>query len=433
MIGVPRLIVLGGGSSQLNAIATARELGFEVVCADRDPECPGRDLADEFAQVSTFDHEGVLREARRLAADAIYAIGSDQPILTAAWVSEQLDLPYPLSAAQAVAVTNKRVMKSRLAAAGVATAPFCVLSDDPDAWEGEGLAALSPPYVAKPVDSQGQRGVALLESVAALRDHLPTVLSFSRERVMLVEEYYPSTEVTVSGWVHGGAVDIWTITDRVTIDAPSSLGVCSAHRYPSVHAARRTAEITRITREVVAAFELENAPIYFQMLVGDQGVLVNEIASRLGGAYEDQSIPLVTGIDVLRLSLGEVRAALDGVRPRPTIWHSTVAGAGVAGAPPARAFSVPLLFATPGTVARYEGFEELRAIDGVAECRSLLPIGTEILPMRNSTQRIGYAVIAGASTDAVNGRVDTLFDRLRILDAQGRNLLLDTREDCRVR
>lgn len=428
----PRLMVLGGGSSQLRAISTARRLGCTVICVDRDPACPGRELADEFVEVSTFDREGVLRETRRLAADALYAIGSDQPILTAAWVSEQIGLPYPLSASTATAVTNKRVMKARLTESGIATARWCILSEDPLAWERQGLGDLTPPWVAKPVDSQGQRGVARIETVRELREHLPTVLSFSGERVMLVEEFYPSTEITVSGWVREGQVEIWTITDRVTIQSASSLGVCSAHRYPSMHSPERDEEITAITESVVAAFGLNNAPIYFQMLVGDRGVLVNEIASRLGGAYEDQSIPLVTGIDILELSLGAALTALGGAYRAPPKSDVNPHQRGDDG-PPARAFSVPLIFANPGVVARYEGFDEMCALPGVAECRPLLPVGTEILPMRNSTQRIAYAVLAGPDAPAVNRLVDTLFDTIRIVAQDGTNMLLDTREDCRVR
>lgn len=428
----PRLMVLGGGSGQLRALARARKLGFTVICADRDPACPGREYANEFVEVSTFDYQGIVREARRGAVDAIYAIGSDQPILVAARVSEELGLPYPLSAETATAVTNKRVMKKRFAEVGIATARWCLLSDDPSAWNAPGLADLTPPYVAKPVDSQGQRGVARIATMEELEAHLPSVLSYSRESVMLVEEYYPSTEVTVSGWARNGEADIWTITDRVTIDSPTSLGVCSAHRFPSVHSPHRDEEIAGITGAIVSAFGIENAPIYFQMLVGDRGILVNEIASRLGGAYEDQSIPLVTGIDVLGLSLGEVSAAVRSVTAKdgiPEPWTGGVAS----GIATAGAFSVPLMFASPGMVSRYEGFEEMRSLDGVAECRPLLPIGTRILPMSNSTQRIAYAVIAGDTPEDVNTLVDTLFDRLRVLDDTGRNMLVDTREDCHVR
>lgn len=193
-----------------------------------------------------------------------------------------------------------------------------------------------------------------------------------------------------------------------------------------MHSPDHDDEIAAITRAVVAAFELHNAPIYFQMLLGERGVLVNEIASRLGGAYEDQSIPLVTGFDILRLSVGEVLSAVKGPRADTGLLP-------MRGTPTARVFSVPLVFANPGVVTRYEGFEEMRARPGVVECTALLPVGTEILPMQNSTQRIAYAVLAGSDRAAVNRLVDTLFDTIQILDREGTNMLLDTREDCRVR
>ena len=283
----------------------------------------------------------------------------------------------------------------------------------------------------------------------------------------------------------------------------------------------RLSEFATSRAELLPAFELANCPIYFQMLVPvgtEQGsgradgavdresemtdsaatapgetnavvprppVVVNEIAVRLGGAYEDQSIPLVTGIDILTRQLTAVRdAVLRGGYETAGCGAARVAGltAGGTGArragppatgtvstrgtvatpPPSRPphppeplsppspasqapsprssaspqhvssyFAVPLMFAHPGTVARLEGDAELRRVPGVADCRFLLPEGTVIRPMENSTQRIAYAVLHADSVSAINTLVDTLFDRLRVLSPDGTNLLMDTRDDIR--
>ncbi|MDA3949032.1 MAG: hypothetical protein PF508_07375 [Spirochaeta sp.] len=458
-----RLMILGGGSSQISVFRRARELGIETVFADRDGGAPARVFADRFAEASTFDPEAVTRAGRAEGCDAILAVGTDQPVYTAAVASHRLGLPFPLTPEQAAAVTNKRVMKARFDAAGIPAAPWGVFQPGEGAWRAPELTALRPPYVVKPVDSQGQRGIIRAADRAAVEAHYPVARSFSREDGVLVEEFFPSVEVTVSGWAHTPQdVEIWTITDRVTIDNPPGLGVCLAHRYPSLHAGHRhgglTDTIRDLTRRIVAAFQLAHCPIYFQMLVSagtEAGpVLVNEIAVRLGGAYEDQSIPLVTGIDILTRQLTAVRdAVLRGGYGIPAGAGPEHAMAGAqegasAGAPaepvprppqrpepPARHvstyFAVPLMFAHPGTVARLEGDAELRRVPGIAECRFLLPEGTVIRPMENSTQRIAYAVLHADSAVALNTLVDTLFDRLRVLAPDGTNLLMDTRGEVR--
>lgn len=455
----PRLLVLGGGSSQLSALRRAAELGFEVVLADQSADTPGRRWAHRFEQASTFDVDAVEASARRCGAAAILAVGSDQPVYTAAAVSRRLGLPYPLSVEQARGVTHKGEMKRVLCAAGIPVVPWALVGRDPARWDDEGLGALRPPWVVKPPDSQGQRGIRIVRSREELRDHLPTALSFSRDTRVLVEEYYPSREVTVSGWAHGEAHDrgtgpddpmsIWTVTDRVTFDPAISLGVCLAHRFPSEAAQGLLPDIEAITARIVRAFGLRDVPIYFQMLIGADGVLVNEIACRLGGAYEDQSIPLVTGIDILATQLAWFMRALSGTtaadapqallgteQPAHPPDASSDAPPQVSRVPPvsasvptSRFFSVPLIFARPGVVTRLVGAEQVRRQPGVADCRFLLPTGTRIEAMTNSTQRIAYAVLHGKDATSVNRLVNTLFDTLRVENNRGENLLIDTREE----
>ncbi|WP_018525710.1 glycosyltransferase [Alkalispirochaeta alkalica] len=423
---LPRLMVLGGGSSQLGILARARREGFSVVLADQAENPPGRGLADYFVRASTFDPRAVSRAARALRVSAIVAAGSDQPVYTAALASRELGLPCALSPGTALMVTNKFHMKERFRNAGIPTVPWAVLGEDPARWDQEGLARLAPPWVVKPLDSQGQRGIAIVHDRRELLEHRPRALAFSREKAILVEEYYPSREVTLSGWVprEGDPPEIWAITDRITFPPDPAggqgLGVCLAHRYPSCFARDREKEIGVITGKITRAFGLGGVPLYFQFLLGDDGVRVNEIACRLGGAYEDISLPPVTGVDVLGRQLGWFQTALGLPRQEEPVL-------------PQGAFcAVPLIFARPGRVVRYRGEEELLKLPGVEACRFLLPAGTVIAPRSNSTQRIAFAVLRGSSRREVNLLVDRLFETLRAENARGENLLIDTRGDIQV-
>ena len=67
------------------------------------------------------------------------------------------------------------------------------------------------------------------------------------------------------------------------------------------------------------------------------------------------------------------------------------------------------------------------ALKEFAKCR-----GVEIVPMRNSTQRIAYAVITGHSVSAVNDTVAQLFRTIGITGTDGRELLMDTATDCMI-
>ncbi len=411
-----RLMILGGGSSQESFLRRCRNLGWHILLADKNPRAPGRRYADEFVQVSTFDIPALEEAARRLSPEAIVTVGSDQPVYTSAVVSDRIGIPCALSPDTAAKTTNKRVMKKSLRSTGVPTVDYRTV--------GLGRSCPLPfPVVVKPLDSQGQRGVRRVGAEEEYEPAVEAALGFSREKEVLVEAYYPSTEVTLSGWVSGGVVDVWSVTDRVTVPPELSLGVCAAHRYPSVHAESSHETVVEFTKRIVSGFGIAEGPIYFQFLVGDQGVKANEVACRLGGAYEDESLPLVIGVDPVgkqvelcyRLARGEGAGGMPATPPIESVGDC---------------FSVPLLFCREGVVAGYDGAEEASRLPGVAGCRFLLPRDTRILPMRNSTQRVGYAVVYGQTQREVNDRVDKLFDRLKVFDSSGENLLLDFRHLC---
>ena len=407
----PRVLVLGGGSSQLSLITRCRELGLFTILADRNPEAPGRELADAFDQASTFDDHAVLGAARRRKVDAILTAGTDQPVLVAARVAAELGLPSFLDEETALSVTNKRVMKTRFRELELPCANWMLLGPGTDESE---LKRLKAPYVAKPVDSQGQRGVFRLTNARGVKAFADEILSYSREKCLLVEEYSPSLEVTVSGWVTRGKATIFTITDRVTQESPPHIGVCFAHRYPS-HLESSLVEISSLTRSIVEGFGIREGPIYFQLLSGNRGLFVNEISCRLGGAYEDLFIPRVTGISTLDLL---IRGSL-GERIDPAPWQ----GFDPAAAP--RRISVVLMFCRPGRITQLSDLEAVMKLPGVIAVRWLQPEGAAIGPLVNSTSRVAYLVVEAASRDQINDRIRTAIEAMRVRDELGREMLID--------
>ncbi|NCC76804.1 MAG: ATP-grasp domain-containing protein, partial [Clostridia bacterium] len=313
----PRLLMLGASLAQIPGIVAAREQGVHVISCDNLPHSPGHALAHESVLASTFDPEAVLAAARQPRIDGIMTMGSDQPVLTAAIVAHQLGLPSALSVETARAVTDKRVMKKRFLALGLPTVPFVIykptessadphilLAPDRPSPAAQTPAAPDPleqleyPVVIKPVDSQGQRGIFVCWTADEVRQKAPKVLAFSRAAEILVESYYPSNEVTVSGWVSAGQARILTLTDRERLAGTDPLGVCLSHEWPSRYLERHGEEIASLTQAIVSGFGIAEGPIYFQFLIGASGVQINEIACRIGGAFESQFIPHLTGFNL---------------------------------------------------------------------------------------------------------------------------------------
>lgn len=410
-----RLMVLGGGSCQLNLIKRAKKEGHFVVVADYLPDCPAREFADIHVPVSTFDLDGVLSFAKRHQINAIVTTGTDQPVLTAALAAKALDLPFYIDGQTALAVTNKRVMKELFQKHGIPTAKYRLIG--PEFTDPE-INGMRFPAVLKPVDSQGQRGIFLVNSVDEVRQNIGETLRFSREKKALLEEYYKSDEITVNGWAAEGKAAVISVVDRLTIKQTRHIGVCFCHHYPSLHVKRYRDEIEALTAKIVNAFGIRNGPIYFQYLIGSEGIKVNEIAARIGGAYEDLTIPILSSIDILGLLLEYVQKGRCDLA-KLTGYHM---------GDREKFVSTQLFFCRPGKVAFLTPAKQITDLPYVRDYYCAYKEGSVIPSIENATARAGYAIIEGNSFEDMTAKIDEMFEKLSIKDIRGNDLVIKYRD-----
>jgi len=411
-----KILILGGSNSQINAISRAKQKGYSVVVSDYYEDAPGKKICDYKELASTFDIEANIEVAKKHDIDGIMTIGTDQPVYTKAKVAYELGLPSCINVDVAKAVTNKKVMKELFEKHNIPTTKFAFLSKG---FQDSKLEGLKFPVVIKPLDSQGQRGVYKLDSIKEIRDKIDNCLSYSREKEILVEEYYKNDEITVSGWVENDKVNVFTVVDRVTYDRFPHIGVCIAHNFPSKHLRNYFDEIINLTEKIVKDFKIHNGPIYFQMLIGLEGIKVNEIACRIGGAYEDEIIPRLTGIDILDMVIDKTMGKeIDTTKLKEYNLADND-----------KYSSVQLFFAKPGKIKRLGDMEQIKKLQGVIKGKFNFEVGDEIKEIENATQRAGYVIIEGKDKKTLEENIDRVFENLAIYDEKGNNLILDLRHE----
>lgn len=403
------LMLLGGSTCQLHAAQTAKAMGHRLILADYLDHPPVAALCDRHVQVSTFDVPGCLRAAEENQVDGVLTVGTDQPVYTAARVAEAMGLPMPISVETALRATNKRAMKSAFERHHIPHVPYAHLGRGQSA---DSLRALGTPLVIKPLDSQGQRGVFKVDTAEEAVRRLEETLQFSRENTALAETYYPSDEVTFSGYLREGRLYPLLLTDRQHMPDPVHIGVCAAHRYPSVHADKE-AEIVRICERVAEALEAREGPLYVQLLIGERGVLVNEAACRVGGAFEDTMIPYATGFHILRAvicqAMGEPLDDATLRTPKPR-------AAGLQ-------MSEQMLFCRPGVITAVTPLREMETMPGMLTVGYPEAVGARVAAMENATARFGYCVL-GTTHGDMDRKVRQFYGRLKVTDEQGQSMLL---------
>lgn len=404
-------LVLGGGTCQLNLIKKLKKYNHTVVVSDYLEDAPGKKIADYSTLTSTFDVEGNIEVINKYNIDAVVTAGTDQPVYTGAIISKKTGLHSIIDTELAKAVTNKKIMKKIFTDNNIPTVEYAFLSKD---YKDEELAGFEFPVVIKPFDSQGQRGVLKLNSIEEVRKNIGITFSFTNEDQILLEEFYESEEITISGWVVKDKPYALTITDRETYTNYPHIGICIAHTYPSKYFDDYSDKIIEISNNIVKAFDIKQGPIYFQMLIGKKGVLVNEIALRIGGAFEDEFIPYVTNIDILDLLINDTLnkdydiTALENYNIKNIKKH----------------LSVQLFFARPGKIKKMTKMQDLIDKKLILNGTYNFKVNNEIKEIKNATERAGYMIIEGNNRQDLMYDIDKVYENIEILDEEGNNLII---------
>lgn len=405
-----KVVVLGGGHCQLNMIKRLKNEGHHIILVDYLNDCPGIKFADEHYIESTFNYDAVNDIVKKTNAEAIITMGTDQPVLTAALTAEKNKIPFYIDSKTAVSVTNKRVMKQLFSKHNIPTVPYVFIGDD---FKETDVSSISFPAVLKPLDSQGQRGIFKVNSIEEVRSHIEETLSFSREETVLLEEYYPNEEITANGWVKDNKATIISVVDRVTMDNGKRIGICIAHNHPSIYLDEFAGEIKKITQQIVDSFEIKNGPLYFQFLIGKDGIKVNEIAMRIGGAYEDITIPMISGIDILGMAINGI--AGKEVDTEILISYDFTKDGNY--------ISTQLFFVDEGTVFSFTPIEKFKELPYVEDAYYNFHEGSRFGGIENATARAGYFVIRGDSYKQMIDNVNLAYRHLEIKTANGRNIV----------
>jgi len=399
--GAARLLVLGAGAGQLGLLDTARAHELYVIAADRDPAAPGFAFADRRAIISVEDEPQIDRLATAERVDGLIAPGIDWPVAIAARIAERLVLPHPIDPATAVLATSKLKQRERFAAAGVPHPRHVVCATVEEA--AAAAAGFGYPCVVKAPDRQGQKGLVLVKDESVLAAAFDLALGESRSSVVLVEELVPGREVTVNAFSAGGRFTPLTITDRVVAEPPA-FGVALAHVWPSSLAPKQVGAAVEAARGAAEALGVREGPTYTQIVVGERGAHVVELAARLGGGHDAELCQAALDVDLNALALSAALGEpVEDERLRP---RSAAGGAVVR-------FLVP----EPGELQEVVGVEEAEAVPGVEWVRVYRSPGAVLSPLRRGSDRVGAVLAVGTTREEALKRAGLAADCVRLITA----------------
>jgi len=292
-----RLMILGASSNQLPAIQKAIDLGLYVITADYLPQNVGHRFSHQYVNCSTIDQEGILQVAKELNIDGVMTMASDVATPTVGYVAEQLGLTGGSPSAANI-LSNKAKFRKFQQEQGFHCPEFIVGSQVEDVEEG--LTALSPPLMFKPVDASGSRGISKVDKVdkKQTRAAFESAKRYSLSETVCVEEYVEGVDVSGDGFLLNGRLGFALITNK-----HKNGFVVTGHSVPTTLSVK---DQGRVLAEVAASCKAAgytDGPLDFDVRVSPEYVIILEMSPRLGGNGIPMIIEHATGVDLISASI----------------------------------------------------------------------------------------------------------------------------------
>lgn len=277
-------MLLGGLRYLLPVIEEAHKLGIHVITADYLPDNIAHKYSDEYCNVSIIDKEAVLKAARELQIDGILSHAVDPGVVSAAYVAEQMGLPFQCSYRTACILQDKSLFRQFLANNGFNCPHAKGYNKAEDALKD--VDYFEWPVIVKPVDSAGSKGVTKVEDPKDLPAAIETALASSISKNFIIEDFLEKEGFSAGSesFVVDGKLLYNGFYDQYFNDEASNPYTPSAEVWPSVMKKEHKEEIKSELQRLVTLLDITTGLFNVECRVCKNGkAYLMEVSPRAGG------------------------------------------------------------------------------------------------------------------------------------------------------
>ena len=369
-----KIIFLARGSDQIALIEELKNRGHETILVDYLNNPPARQYADKHYVESTLDVMAVKQISLRECADMVCTACTDQALLTAAKISEELNLPFYIGYETALIVTNKLHMKAVMVENGIPTARHAIISTLGELHKADGFAY---PLVVKPVDCNSSKGVTRVETANELENAVINALHYSRTKNVVIEEFKQGRELSADYYIADGQAHLLCATESRKIRNRKSFTIVQSCYSPLP--SQKIEELTVIGQKIASLLGITDAPLLVQMIDGADGLSVIEFSARMGGGSKYNLIEILSGVNIMKTYVD----LLLGEKPHVDVhlFHGEA--------------RMNYVYCSPGVLGHVDGLDILERTGKVQKWFMYKTPGAEITKSDTSGDRVaGYLVCA---------------------------------------
>lgn len=407
-----KLLILGAFPQMIDIIATARGMGICVYVADQNADAPAMRFADVALPISTARVDTLASLCKSEGIDGIFTGFEDFNIHIAEELCRRTSLPFYATREQLETITSKVAFKDACRRHGVRVIEEYTLE--------EALAEGKYPYIVKPADSYGSRGITVCHHENELRDGYEKARLSSRTASVIIERFLDTDHgcelfyTLVNGHIH-----LTVSADRYTVrDGDTTVPLPVAEVFPSRHRDALVKALDAPIRRMLTEMGLRDGLVLVQALYderdGEEAFFVYEMAYRLTGEQHYRLFERQNGVRLgemmIRLALGEDISSFDTPLLDDTAWTRP-------------AINLAMIL-KEGTLRTLSGLEQVFRLDEVLYYNLTHKAGDRIFASGDYSHMLIRLGMVGEDYEALKSAVRRAGELVRAEDEDGRDLLV---------
>lgn len=388
-----KILVIGAATYQVPAIRRIVELGYEAYCVDYKEGQPGFSYATGYRVIDVKDKANCLKYARELGIDGVMSWGSTLTLPTVSYIGEKMDLPcMPMGTSEIS--TSKYLIRKRLTDYG------CNVDGevfDIHSWEEADTKKYVLPFVVKPCDGSGSKGVYIVKNETEIEKAIQYAFDGARDNQIYVEPYVEGVEYSAEAYVNNNEVYVYSIV-KTEFEWTKEYPIYKQTTYLGI-TEETEALINQEVHKAVEALDVNFGPINFDIIVSKKNgkPYIIDVGIRNGqNLIASHIVPYSRGVDELNNSISICTNEKISIKPQKKEYISS-----------------RLLIYAPGTIAKIKSYNELIGKEHIVDIIMRKKEG-EVLPRYQTKSDIcGWVLCSGETPEEASAYADKAWETLK--------------------
>lgn len=302
-----KIMLLGGSRYLLPVIEAAHRLGLYVITCDYLPENIAHKYSDEYINMSIIKKEEVLEAARKQEIAGIMSFACDPGVATAAYVAEQMNLPFQGSYESVSILQDKGLFREFLMTHNF-NCPYAKrYIDKKEPFKD--IGAFHWPVIVKPTDSAGSKGVTKVVHPNQLEAAIETAINEAHNGAFIIEDFliFEGHHSSTDPFTVDGKLKFISYSDQLFDPEADNPYTPAFIIWPTSMKKKYQDELTNEIQRLMDLLGMKTGIYNIETCVADGKPYIMEVSPRGGGCKIAELQRMAYGIDLIE---NEVRKAV---------------------------------------------------------------------------------------------------------------------------